>query len=209
MIRPPSRKKLCNAQILFGWFFYRLKAMFRLACFDDCHRGREGLYCKATSVRANEEVSMDEPRVFKKYANRRIYDTHSSSYVTLGELAAVIRQGQEVKVVDAKTKADVTAFILTQIVLEQAKRNNTLLPVPILHLIIRYGDNVLLEFFETYLQQIVRNYLHYKNAFDAQFQQWLDLGMGFSGMGAGGNPESNLFRSFFSDPTKDGKKQDD
>ena len=152
---------------------------------------------------------MDEPRVFKKYANRRIYDTHTSSYVTLEELAEVIRKGQEVKVIDAKSKADVTAFILTQIVLEQAKRNNALLPVPILHLIIQYGDNILLEFFETYLQQIVQNYIRYKNTVDAQFKQWLDLGMGLSGMGTGGRPESNYFTSFFSEPTKSANENDD
>lgn len=152
---------------------------------------------------------MDGPRVFKKYANRRIYDTHSSSYVTLEELTEVIRKGQEVKVIDAKTKADVTAFILTQIVLEQAKRNNALLPVPILHLIIQYGDNVLLEFFETYLQQIVQNYIRYKNAVDAQFKRWLDLGMGFSGMGPDGLPENDFFASFFKTPGKSDKDQTD
>jgi polyhydroxyalkanoate synthesis repressor PhaR len=152
---------------------------------------------------------MDGPRVFKKYANRRIYDTHSSSYVTLEELTEVIRKGQEVKVVDAKTKADVTAFILTQIVLEQAKRNNALLPVPILHLIIQYGDNVLLEFFETYLQQIVQNYIRYKNAVDAQFKRWLDLGMGLSGMGPDGRPENDFFASFFKTPGNADKDQPD
>lgn len=142
---------------------------------------------------------MDGPRVFKKYANRRIYDTHSSAYVTLEELTAVIRAGQEVKVIDAKTQADVTAFILTQIVMEQAKRNNALLPVPILHLIIQYGDNALQEFFETYLQQIVRNYMRYKSAVDAQFKRWLDLGMGLTAMGPDGRPENPFFTSFFRD----------
>lgn len=152
---------------------------------------------------------MDGPRVFKKYANRRIYDTHSSSYVTLEELAAVIRKGQEVRVIDAKTQADVTAFILTQIVMEQAKRNNALLPVPVLHLIIQYGDNVLLEFFETYLQQIVRNYLRYKDAVDAQFKRWLDLGMGLTRLGPGGGPETPFFSSLFSNPVPSEKDRDD
>lgn len=152
---------------------------------------------------------MDGPRVFKKYANRRIYDTHSSSYVTLEELAAVIRKGQEVRVIDAKTRADVTAFILTQIVMEQAKRNNALLPVPVLHLIIQYGDNVLLEFFETYLQQIVRNYLRYKDAVDAQFKRWLDLGMGLTRLGPGGGPETPFFSSLFSNPVPSEKDRDD
>lgn len=140
---------------------------------------------------------MDRPRVFKKYANRRIYDTHDSRYVTLEELAAVIRKGCEVKIVDARTEADVTAYILTQIVLDQAKNNNALLPPPILHLIIQYGDNVLLEFFESYLQQIVRNYIQYKKSVDAQFKRWIDLGMGMAPLGKAGRPPDNPFSAFF------------
>jgi polyhydroxyalkanoate synthesis repressor PhaR len=152
---------------------------------------------------------MEGPRIYKKYANRRIYDTLSSSYITLEELAEVIRKGQEVKVVDAKSKEDVTPYILTQIVLEQAKRNNALLPVPILHLVIQYGDNVLLEFFNTYLQQIAHNYIRYKSTVDAQFKRWLELGMGFSSMGPGGTPETPFFASFFSDRTKPEKDHED
>lgn len=134
---------------------------------------------------------MPNPLLYKKYANRRIYDTGSSRYVTLETLAEKIRQGHEIQVIDAKTEADVTAFILTQIVLEQAKRNNTLLPTPVLHLIIRYGDNLLLEFFESYLQQIVTTYIDYKRAIDKQFKRWLDMGMGLGGKSsADGNPFS-------------------
>ena len=135
--------------------------------------------------------------IYKKYANRRIYDTQSSRYVTLDELADAIRQGRQVQIVDAKTKDDVTAFVLTQIVLEQAKRKNALLPSPVLHLIIRYGDNVLLDFFETYLQQIVHNYIQYKKSVDDQFQRWLDLGMGLSSQNPGESPELNPFAALF------------
>ena len=58
----------------------------------------------------------------KKYANRRLYDMEKSKYVTLNQVADLIRQGRQVEVVDAKTKEDVTAFILTQIILEEAKK---------------------------------------------------------------------------------------
>ncbi len=149
------------------------------------------------------------PRIYKKYANRRIYDTHASGYVTLEELAAVVRRGGEVKVVDAKTKEDVTAFILTQIVLEKAKHKNALLPAPVLHLIIQYGDNVLLEFFETYLQQIVRNYIQYKKSVDAQFKRWLDLGMDLSPSGRSGAPEINPFAAFWGPRTDDDRREDE
>lgn len=118
----------------------------------------------------------------KKYANRRLYDAENSRHITLEQVAANIRDGRLVQVVDAKTGEDVTAFILTQIVLEEAKNRNSLLPVPLLHLIIRYGDNLLLEFFEKYLQQTIAVYLDHKKAVDAQFSQWLDMGRGLSEM---------------------------
>lgn len=119
---------------------------------------------------------MTEPALLKKYANRRLYDTRSSQYVTLVEVAEMIRGGQEVKVEDAKTKEDVTAFILTQIILESAKQRNILLPVPLLHLIIQHGETVLEEFFDKYLEQTLRNFLEHKSAADNQFKQWLEMG---------------------------------
>jgi polyhydroxyalkanoate synthesis repressor PhaR len=149
---------------------------------------------------------VEKPLIYKKYANRRIYDTSSSCYVTLEALADRVRQGQEVKVIDAKTKSDVTAFILTQIVLEQAKRNNALLPTPVLHMIIRYGDNLLVEFFESYLQQIASTYIEYKKAIDDQFKRWLDMGFGMGGKPpADGNP----FNAFWGPATKSNKEGGD
>ncbi|MGM0425549.1 MAG: polyhydroxyalkanoate synthesis regulator DNA-binding domain-containing protein, partial [Thermodesulfobacteriota bacterium] len=92
----------------------------------------------------------------------------------------LIKQGNEVHVQDAKTGTDVTAFILTQIILEESK-NNTLLPVSLLHLIIRHGDNMLSEFFEKYLEQMIEVYMNYRSMMDSQFKQWLDMGVDFSG----------------------------
>lgn len=114
--------------------------------------------------------------VIKKYNNRRLYDTEKNAYVTLAALAETIKEGRQIEVIDAQTKEDVTAFTLTQIVLEEAKSKQFLLPVPLLHLMIRFGETVLAEFFEKYLQQVVRNYLAYKTSVDAQFAKWLDLG---------------------------------
>jgi polyhydroxyalkanoate synthesis repressor PhaR len=142
---------------------------------------------------------MTEKIVLKKYANRRLYDTDRSAYVTLDQVTDMIKAGKEVHAVDAKTREDVTAFVLTQIVLEQARRKNVLLPEPLLHLIIRYGDNVLVEFFDKYLELMIKNYLTYKSKVDEQFKKWLDLGMdltdraqkSFGGM----PPFSAFFRS--------------
>ena len=81
---------------------------------------------------------MAERVLLKKYANRRLYDTEKSVYVTLSQVSDMIKEGRQVKVIDAKTEEDVTAFILTQIIVEEAKNKNSLLPVPLLHLIIEY-----------------------------------------------------------------------
>jgi len=67
---------------------------------------------------------MPETVVLKKYANRRLYDTEKSAYVTLKQVADYIHDGRQVRIMDAKTEEDVTAFILTQIVLEEAKNKN-------------------------------------------------------------------------------------
>jgi polyhydroxyalkanoate synthesis repressor PhaR len=123
---------------------------------------------------------MTEKLLLKKYPNRRLYDTEKSIYVSLNHVADLVKQGREVQVIDAKSAEDVTAFVLTQIILEEAKSKHILLPVPLLHLIIRYGENVLSEFFEKHLQQTLTNYLLYKRTTDEQFRKWLEVGMDVS-----------------------------
>ena len=140
---------------------------------------------------------MAEKVLFKKYANRRLYDTEKSTYVTLKQVADNIKEGRQVEVIDAKTKEDVTAFILTQIVLEESRKKNVLLPVPLLHLIIQYGENVLEEFFEKYLQQTIQNYLNYKRTVDEQFGKWLELGTDLTDMAQKTMSGLTPFQSFF------------
>jgi len=147
-----------------------------------------------------------ETILLKKYTNRRLYDTETSKYVTLEQVADLVKSGRRVEIVDAKTKEDVTAFILTQIVLEEAKAKNILLPVPVLHLIIQYGSNILSEFFENYLQKTIQNYLEYKKAFDNQITKWLDLGMDLSKMmpkTMGEQPNFTDFLKVFNHPLRD------
>ena len=140
---------------------------------------------------------MEKPIELKKYTNRRLYDTDQKKFVTLGEVAEMIRGGRQVKVTDAKTMEDVTAFILTQIVLEQAKNHHALLSVPLLHLIIQYGDNALSGFFEKHLQQIVQSYLNCKWSVDEEFLRWLDLGSNLSRSTQQNLMNLNPLHSFF------------
>ena len=119
---------------------------------------------------------MPQRVLLKKYGNRRLYDTERSAYVTLDQVAELVKAGRQVEVINAKTQEDVTAFTLTQILLEEARKRNVLLPVPLLHLFIQYGENVLEEFFQKYLERTLKNYLTYKSAVDEQFRKWLDMG---------------------------------
>lgn len=79
----------------------------------------------------------------KKYANRRLYDTESSSYITLDRLAAMIREGRDFEVVDAKTGEDITHQVLTQIIVDEESRGSTMLPVNFLRQLIGlYGGQM-------------------------------------------------------------------
>lgn len=148
---------------------------------------------------------MSETVVLKKYANRRIYDTDKSEYVTLKDVSGMIRNGAKVQVVDAKTAEDVTAFILTQIILEEAKQKNSLLPIPILHLIIQYGDNILGEFFNKYMQKSIQHYINYKTTVEAQYDKWMDLGKDASEMAEKAVKNMQPFKSIFDNYFKSDK----
>ncbi|NOY68919.1 MAG: transcriptional regulator [Deltaproteobacteria bacterium] len=154
-------------------------------------------------------MSESDKIILKKYSNRRLYDTVQSAYVTLNDVSDMVKQGQWVEVTDVKSGEDVTAFTLTQIIMEEAKNKNALLPVPLLHLIIRYGETLLADFFGKYLEKMVRSYLSYKQIADEQFNKWLDIGVSMSGMGSGmglhPHEETNPLQSFFKqfmDPSK-------
>ena len=156
---------------------------------------------------------MAESVVIKKYNNRRLYDTEKNAYVTLAALSEMIKEGKQIEVIDAKTRVDVTAFTLPQIILEEAKSKNFLLPVPLLHLMIQFGENVLSEFFDKYLQQVLKNYLAYRTSVDAQFSKWLDLGAQLSQQTPQVPPPFNPFLSVFDmfprAEAEKGKKKED
>ena len=87
--------------------------------------------------------SSAQPVVIKKYANRRLYNTETSSYITLDHLATMTREGRDFQVFDARTGDDITRSVLTQIVMEEESTGQTMLPVPFLRQIIAmYGDSM-------------------------------------------------------------------
>jgi len=158
--------------------------------------------------------------LIKKYGNRRLYDTGESRYITQDELAAAIKRGIDVRVVDAKTNEDLTQATLAQLVIENAHAARAL-PVGLLTQLIRLDDDALVEFFGRYVTSALEMYLTAKRgvqsiaqssplmrvplgATDALTRMWMQspfaqmaqfggfpgFGPGFGGAGGGPPPSS-------------------
>jgi polyhydroxyalkanoate synthesis repressor PhaR len=113
------------------------------------------------------------PVIIKKYANRRLYNTETSSYITLEHLAAMTRQGRDFKVVDAKTDEDITHGVLTQIIMDEESRGETMLPVGFLRqLIAMYGgsmQSMVPGYLEASMDSFRRNQDQLKTAVEGAF----------------------------------------
>ncbi len=108
---------------------------------DKQNRAGAGQAQPTAEARAAEGAK--PPVVVKKYANRRLYNTESSSYVTLEDLAGMVRQGRDFVVYDAKSGEDITRSVLTQIIVEEESKGQNLLPTGFLRQLIGlYGDNL-------------------------------------------------------------------
>src|SRR5271168_4439050 len=107
-----------------------------------------------TDVPHNEKP----PVVVKKYANRRLYNTESSSYITLDTLAEMVRNGRDFVVYDAKTGEDITRSVLTQIIVDEEGKGAALLPIGFLRQLIGfYGDSMQTQV-PKYLEQALTNF---------------------------------------------------
>jgi len=111
--------------------------------------------------------------IIKKYANRRLYNTESSSYITLDHLAQMTRDGRDFKVIDAKTEEDITHNILTQIIMEEENRGQTMLPVSFLRqLISLYGDSMqamVPQYLEASMDAFRKNQSQFRQALEGAF----------------------------------------
>lgn len=101
----------------------------------------------------------DDVIVVKKYANRRLYDTGRSSYVTLDDLCEMIKEGQEFVVQDAKTAEDLTQQVLTQIIVEQESRGQSMLPPNFLRTLIKFYGDGMQGLVPNYLEQALQNFV--------------------------------------------------
>ena len=125
--------------------------------------------------------------VIKKYPNRRLYDTSAGRYVNLEDLAAMIREGVDIQVVDARTGEDLTRVVLTQIILEDAKEQPNGLPLELLRELIVASDRAGREFMMWYL----------KSAFDAYQKVQESVQSGLSDVRSAALSPLNMVKGLF------------
>jgi polyhydroxyalkanoate synthesis repressor PhaR len=109
--------------------------------------------------------------VIKKYSDRRLYDSGASRYVKLGDVARMVRDGIEVKVVDARSGKDLTYLILTQIILEDARERETPLPLQLLTQLVRASDRATHDFLSWYLNNTLDLYQKAQDAVRARLPE--------------------------------------
>jgi polyhydroxyalkanoate synthesis repressor PhaR len=132
--------------------------------------------------------SGDQRVVIKKYANRRLYNTASSSYVTLEHLCDMVKQGVDFVVYDAKTNDDITRSVLTQIIFEEESQGQSLLPIQFLRQLIGFYGNSMQAFLPSYLELSLATFADQQERMRSQFAN-LGQGTGLPGlpvMGGGG-----------------------
>ncbi len=123
---------------------------------------------------ARQQNSDGDPVIIKKYANRRLYNTSSSSYITLEDLARMTREGVDFQVVDAKTGSDITHSILTQIIMDEEANGEQMLPVSFLRQLISMYGNSMQAMMPHYLEASMSSF----RANQSKLQEAFECGMG-------------------------------
>jgi polyhydroxyalkanoate synthesis repressor PhaR len=119
----------------------------------------------------NAKSRDEKPTVIKKYANRRLYDTGRSSYVTLDDLCTMVKEGRDFVVYDAKTGDDLTRSVLTQIIVDQeGKEGQNLLPISFLRQLIGFYGNSMQSLVPNYLEQTLEAFTKNQEQFQEMFQ---------------------------------------
>jgi polyhydroxyalkanoate synthesis repressor PhaR len=109
--------------------------------------------------------------IIQKYANRRLYNKATSSYITLEDLAAMVRQGVDFEVHDAKSGEDITRKVLTQIIFEEEGRGQNLLPIAFLRQLIGFYGDRLQAFLPSYLELSLDSFMRQRERMKTQFAQ--------------------------------------
>jgi len=119
---------------------------------------------------------MSTPRLIKKYPNRRLYDTQTSTYITLVDVKQLVVDQEEFQVVDAKTGDDLTRPILLQIILEEEQAGSPMFTSPVLAQIIRFYGNAMQGFMGSYLEKNVQAFIDIQQKLQEQSRAFYDPG---------------------------------
>lgn len=122
-----------------------------------------------TDARRAEPRADKDRVIIKKYANRRLYNTASSTYVTLDNLAEMVREGVDFVVYDAKTNDDITRAVLAQIIFDEESRGQNLLPIEFLRQLIRFYGDSMQSLLPTYLEMSMDAFTRQQERFRKQF----------------------------------------
>ncbi|MCG6858119.1 MAG: polyhydroxyalkanoate synthesis repressor PhaR [Salaquimonas sp.] len=134
--------------------------------------------------------SKNQPIMIKKYANRRLYNTGSSTYVTLEDLATMVKAGEEFVVQDAKSGEDITRSVLAQIIFDQeGKEGQNLLPIAFLRQIIKFYGDSMQAMIPSYLEHSMNSFAHEQEKLREQMSK------AFGGMGNLGTMEEQVRRN--------------
>jgi polyhydroxyalkanoate synthesis repressor PhaR len=124
------------------------------------------------TAKADPAAAADKPPVVvKKYANRRLYNTESSSYITLDTLAEMVRQGRDFVVYDAKTGEDITRGVLTQIIVDEESKGRAMLPTGFLRQLIGFYGDSMQNLVPKYLEQAMTNFARQQDQMRQAVQQ--------------------------------------
>jgi polyhydroxyalkanoate synthesis repressor PhaR len=139
---------------------------------------------EAPSARIPGEKGAGQKVVIKKYANRRLYNTASSSYVTLEHLSDMVKEGVDFVVYDAKTNDDITRSVLTQIIFEEENRGGgqNLLPIQFLRQLIGFYGNSMQAFLPSYLEMSLESFTKQQERMRTQFSGLTPGALGTKGM---------------------------
>ena len=123
-----------------------------------------------------EQTETNDQITIKKYSNRRLYDSTNKRYVTLEDIATLIREGSEIVVLDSQSGENITKVILIQVILESEKNREDILPVSFLHMLIKYGNQVAKDFFENYFLMMFQPYNYLKDNYKKNIHMWKQMG---------------------------------
>ena len=116
---------------------------------------------------------MSEPRIIKKYPNRRLYDTAISSYITLEDVKRLVLEYEKFRVVDAKTKDDITRSILLQIISEEEEQGSPIFTTEVLAHIIRFYGDTLQGMMGTYLEKSLQSFVEQQHLVREQMNNFM------------------------------------